>query len=490
LTGFWNFAAGRGNKEVSTLVINSTLALLLLSAGHLALAEDWPQFRGARGTGISTSKKLPVQFGPETNVVWQTKLPPGHSSPVLAGNSIFLTGFEGKKLLTFRLDRSSGKILWQREAPRDRFEPYQQTNTPASPTPVTDGRHVYVFFGDFGLLAYDLEGTELWRLPLGPFNNANGHGSSPILAGNTLALICDQDTGSYLIAVDKRTGKPLWKVDRPEVARGYATPGVFKPKKGPAELIVPGAFQLIAYALETGEKLWWVTGMAWQLKSVPLIHDGLIFVNGWEIGGDTESPPEIASFEQALEKQDINGDGKLSKTELPADVKFGADEDLDHDGVIDARDWNFRRTRRTAQNSLVAVRQGGLGDVTQTHVVWRHRKALPNVPSPLLYRDVLYLVKDGGIVTTLNPKTGEVLKQARLPNAAERFWASPVAGDGRVYLASEGGKISVLKATGNWEVLSLNELGDECFATPAIAHGKIYLRTRSRLYCFGLRPGT
>lgn len=468
-----------------------TSALILLLPCFLAslAAEDWPQFRGPSGSGISVSTNLPVHFGPENNVVWQTPLPRGHSSPVLAGNYIFVTAFEDKKLLTICLERSSGKILWQREAPRDRFESYQPANTPASPSPVADEKFVYVFFGDFGLLAYDLTGQEIWRLALGPFNNTNGHGSSPILAGNKLVLICDQDIGSYLIAVDKQNGKPLWKTERPEVARGYATPGVFRPKNGPAELIVPGAFQLISYSLESGKKLWWVRGMAWQLKSVPLLHGDMIYVNGWETGGDTDFPPTILSFDEALTKQDANQDGKLAKGELPPDVKFNPDEDLDHDGLIDERDWNFRRTRYMAQNSLVAVRWGGRGDVTDTHVVWRHRKSLPNVPSPLLYQDVLYLVKDGGIVTTLNPKTGEVLKQARLPGAAERYWVSPVAGDGKVYLVSEGGKISVLKAAGKWEVLVLNDLADECFATPAIADGKIYLRTRTKLYCFGLKQG-
>jgi outer membrane protein assembly factor BamB len=467
------------------LIRISIFILHLFLCTFTSMAEDWPQFRGTAGTGVSSSKNLPFHFGPEKNVLWQTPLPPGHSSPVLMGNSIFLTAFEDKKLLTFRLDRASGRILWRREAPRDRFEPYQPTNTPASPTPVTDGNRVYVFFGDFGLLAYDLDGTEVWHLPLGPFNNVNGHGSSPILAGNKLVLICDQDIGSYLIAVEKQTGKPLWKTDRPEVARGYATPGVFQPKNGPAELIVPGAFQLISYDVESGRKLWWVTGMAWQLKSVPLFLGDMIYVNGWETGGDTDYPPTILSFEEMLKERDANGDGKLSKSEIAPDVSFSPDEDLDHDGLLDARDWDFRRTRRMAQNSLVAVRHGGQGDVTATHVVWRYRKALPNVPSPLLYENVLYLVKDGGIVTTLNPKTGEVLKQARLPNAAERYWVSPVAGDGKVYIASEGGKVSVLKAAGQWEVLALNELADECFATPAIADGRIYFRTRTRLYCFG-----
>lgn len=470
-------------------MIRATSIVVLLSTSLLSLAaEDWPQFRGVAGNGISQSKGLPVSFGPDKNVLWQTALPQGHSSPVLMGDRIFLTAFEAKKIFTICLERATGKILWQREAPRDRFEPFQPTHGPASPTPVTDGKQVYVFFGDFGLIAYTKEGAEVWRLPLGPFNNVNGHGSSPIVADNKVLLICDQDIGSYVIAVDKQSGKPMWKTERPEIARGYATPGIYRPKSGPAELIVPGAFQLASYELETGKKLWWVRGMAWQLKSVPLITDSMVYVNGWETGGDTDYPPDILGFKEMLAKHDANDDGKLSKNELPADAKFTPDEDLDQDGLLDERDWNFRRTRRTAQNCLVAVRLGGRGDITDSHVVWRHRKSLPNVPSPLLYQNVLYLVKDGGIATTLNPKTGQVLKQARLPNAAERYWSSPVAADGKVYMVSESGKVSVLKAAENWEVLATNDLGDDCFATPVIADGKIYLRTRTKLYSFEERP--
>ena len=269
-------------------------------------AQDWPQFRGPNGAGTSNSTNLPVRFGPRDNVLWETAVLPGHSSPVLSGHRIFLTGFEDKKLFTFCLDRASGKVIWQEEAPRDRFESYQPPNSPASPTPVTDGEYVYVFFGDFGLIAYSFEGREVWRLPLGPFNNANGHGSSPILAEGKLVLICDQDTGSFLIAVDSKTGKVAWKVERPEVTRGYATPALFRPKDDPAELIVPGSYQIAGYALSNGEKLWWVRGMAWQLKSVPLISEDVIYVNGWEIGGDTDQPPIIASFEEVLGQHDRN----------------------------------------------------------------------------------------------------------------------------------------------------------------------------------------
>ena len=152
---------------------------------------------------------------------------------------------------------------------------------------------------------------------------------------------------------------------------------------------------------------------------------------------------------------------------------------------MDEREWNFYRAMKTAQNSIQAVRAGGRGDVTDTHVLWRYRKSVPNTPSPLLYQGVLYMVKDGGVATALNPKTGEVLKQARLRGAIEHYWASPVAGDGKVYMLSEACKLTVLKAAAKWEPLAVNDLDDICFSTPAIADSRLYIRTRSALYAFG-----
>lgn len=451
-------------------------------------AADWPQFRGPNGSGISPSQGLPEHFDLQKNVVWRTVLPPGHSSPVFTGDHIFVTAFEGKKLLTICLDRDSGKVLWRREAPREREEPFQPTNGPASPSPVTDGANVYVFFGDFGLLSYGPDGNLRWRLPLGPFNNANGHGSSPILADGRLVLICDQDTGSYLLAVHPATGRILWKTMRPEYTRGYATPAVYRPKNGPAELIVPGSYEVAAYTIETGEKLWWVRGMPWQLKSVPLIDGDRIFVNGWEVEGDRERRSEVPEFAQVLAKYDTNHDGKLSLSEmLPSkNSEWFADTDLNHDGYIDAVEWQFYRARNASDNCLVAIRAGGRGDVSQSHVLWRYRKALPNTSSPLLYQGVIYLIRDG-VFTSLNPDTGEVHKQARLAGALGRYWSSPVAADGRIFVASEDGKVVVLRAAPQWEILAVNNLDEETFATPAILDGRIYIRTRAALYCFAKR---
>jgi outer membrane protein assembly factor BamB len=453
-------------------------------------AADWTQFRGPNGSGVSPSKNLPERFDSQRNLLWKTPLAAGHSSPVFTDDHIFVTAFEGKTLLTICLDRATGKILWRRPAPREREEFFQPANSPASPSPVTDGSNVYVFFGDFGLLSYGPDGNERWRLPLGPFNNANGHGSSPILADGKLVLICDQDTDSFLLAVDPSNGRVLWKTMRPEYTRGYATPAVYRPKPvqgkpAPAELIVPGSFEVASYALETGEKLWWVRGLAWQLKSVPLIDRDRIFVSGWEIGGDEERRGKIPEFAKALADFDSDHDGKLSRRELPANysAQWFADNDLDHNGFIDEREWKFYQTRDAAENCLVAIRAGGRGDVTKSRVLWRYRKALPNTSSPLLYQGVLYLIRDG-IFTSLNPETGEVYKQARLSGALGTYWSSPVAADGKIFLASEEGKVVVVRADGEWEILAVNNLDEDIFATPAILDGRIYVRTRVALYCF------
>jgi outer membrane protein assembly factor BamB len=191
------------------------LALLLAS---FVSGEEWSQFRGPNGTGVSATTGLPDAFGPSKNVVWKTELPAGHSSPVLTDDRLFVTAHTNDKLLVLCLDRKTGKILWQREAPRAQQGRLQNVNGPASPSPVTDGSNVYVFFQDYGMLSYDRDGKERWKLPLGPFNMFYGFGASPILVDDKVILPVDQDyPTSYLIAVDKNSGKVRWKIERPIV---------------------------------------------------------------------------------------------------------------------------------------------------------------------------------------------------------------------------------------------------------------------------------
>jgi outer membrane protein assembly factor BamB len=476
--------------------------LVVTVAAATSFAADWSQFRGPNGSGVGDAVRLPAQFGPAKNVVWKTPVPFGHSSPVIGGELIFLTGAEGGaradagrekvvdqggKLYTLAIQRSTGKIVWRREVPRPRLERYQPTNSPASPTPVTDGENVYVFFGDFGMLSYTKDGVERWRLRLGPFNNVNGHGSSPILYGDLVILVCDQDSGSYLLAVDTKTGRIRWKTPRPNQTRSYVTPAIFQPKDGPPELIVPGALQVTSYYAGTGEKAWWVRGLSWQPKSLPVIDGDTIYVHAWEGGGDAETPSETPTFTDTLAKRDSNHDGKLSESEFADDPKMQRGYyllDLNNDGFVDEHEWDFYRARRAARNNLLAIRHGGHGDLTGTNVIWSMQKFLPNCPSPLIYQGVMYLVKDGGILTALDPKTGRILKQGRLAGALDTYYASPIGAADKVFLLSQQGKATVIRAGPDWEVLAVNDLEDDTFATPAIFDNNLYLRTRGMLYCF------
>lgn len=487
--------AGYDNEMPLRQVFLAVFASLLLPSS------DWPMFRGVNGSGIADVTAAPVDFGPDRNVVWKTALPFGHSSPVITGNLIFLTGGEGGervdagrgdkvidqggRLFAICLDRKTGKILWRREAPRPRIERYQKVNSPASPSAATDGKNIFIFFADYGILSYTKDGEERWRVPLGPFNNVNGHGSSPIVYKDLVILVCDQDSGSFLVAIDKNTGKERWRVDRSEVTRSYVTPVIFTPKAGPAELIVPGAYQVTGYNAVTGEKLWWVRGFSWQPKSLPVIEGDMIYVHGWEGGGESETPTETPNWAEALALYDANGDGRIVVDEIdPKMQKSFYLLDLDSKGYLAPRDWEFYRARRAARNSLLAIRHGGRGDITGTAIRWRMQKFLPNVPSPLLYRGVLYLVKDGGILTSLHPETGEILKQGRLAGALDTYYSSPVAAAGKIYLFSQNGMATVLRAGGQWEPLASIDMDEPIFATPAFVENRMYLRTRGFLYCF------
>ena len=450
---------------------------------------EWNMFRGPNGSGFTEVINLPVEFGPEKNVLWKMPFPTGHSSPVLTGDLMFLTGFEDEKLFTICLSQDKGQVLWRKEAPRPRKEKLDSRNNPASPTPVTDGSSVFVFFPDYGLLAYDLKGNELWRLPLGPYNNLYGMGSSPVLADNKVILVCDQNTNSFIIGVDKKSGKTVWKKDRPEAKSGHSTPIVHLAENGETEVLVPGSFMLIAYSVETGERIWWTGGLPFEMKSTPVIQNDLLFINGYASPmNQPGNQVKIPTWEEAKKLYDTDKNGLLSKEELPEEPVYGWMDfvDLAQDGFLDKTDWNYFEAALASLNGMLAIRLGGSGDMTESNSVWAYRRAVPQLPSPLIYNDVLYMLNDGGFVTTFKPASGEVIQRSRLRGSGTQFYASPVAGGGKVFIVSRKGKVTVLKQGGSLETIAVSDLEEECYATPAIAEGKIYIRTVRMLYCFGL----
>jgi outer membrane protein assembly factor BamB len=393
------------------------------------------------------------------------------------------------------IDRATGKELWRRDVPRRQAGRLENLNGPASPSPVTDGTNVYAFFQEFGLIAFTSAGSELWRLPLGPFNMFYGFGASPILVDGILILPVDQDTGSYLLGVDARTGKPRYKVDRPGVISGYSTPTVYEPKDGGKQILIPESFQLSAYDAKDGHRVWWVRGLACEMKSVVSIEGDTAWINGWGFSQNQpgQQVPTI-SWDEGLKVYDKNGDQVIAEDEVtggPAALdkmlspKFGFPAfDGNRDHKLNEAEWGVMRAMLAAENGLLAIRLGGKGDVTDGAITWKYTRPVPQVPSTLLYKGVLFMVNDSGILLSIDPATGKVLKQGRLKGAIDKYFASPVGADGKVFLVSQDGTASVVDAKGEWEILSVNPLEDEVFATPAIADGRIYLRTKSTLYAF------
>ncbi|CAN5823937.1 PQQ-binding-like beta-propeller repeat protein [soil metagenome] len=464
-------------------------ALLALVLAPLTSDTDWSRFRGPNGSGISETKGLPAEFGPDKNVIWKIDLPQGYSSPIIHGNRIFLTGLRDEKLLTIAVDRTNGKVLWEREAPRVRTEKLDKRNRPAAASAATDGEHVTVFFGDYGLITYDVDGRELWKQPLGPFNNIYGMGASPVIVGDKVILACDQSTNSYIAAWDKKTGKELWRTARTEARSGHSTPIVWTPPNGRTQILLPGSFLLSAYDPDNGKRVWWVGGLSFEMKSTPVIKGDTLFINGF--GSDENnvgSQVQVMTTEEAFAKHDKNKDSRFSREELPTEHirRYFSFMDLDGDKLLSREEWDYYKAAMESENAILAIRLGGSGDMTAKSVKWKYHRGIPQLPSPLIYEHVLYMVNDGGgRVTLLNPDSGELLLQGRLPGSSDTFYASPVAGDGKVYIASEKGQVFVLPPGPVLEPVAVNDLGDSIYATPALMDGRIYLRTLNTLYCFG-----
>ena len=433
-------------------------------AGGPALAQNsgkdtrWPQFRGPTALGVAFEcMELPVHFGPENHVVWKTPLPVGHSSPCVWDDRIFVTGFDkaGQKLETLCVDRHKGQVLWRRAIPAQKTEKVHEFNSPAVATPATDGERIYVYFGAYGLLCYDFDGNELWKKQLPLAQTVFGTGTSPVVAGELVLLNRDFQPDPSLLAVRARTGETAWKQVRTLASLGgpvdaYATPLVWH-HDGVDEVIIQGKVRLTAYDLKDGSERWSV-GATSSACSTPVFGDGHLFVAAHGFGsveGEVKEPP---SFDAILKRYDKNGDGRISAQEFPTDlylfqrldvsgtdlpVKFLFGRiDENKDGQISRQEWEHflehgRALARQRLVGLLAIKPGSRGDVTKTNVLWRETRGLPEVPSPLYYRERIYMVRDGGLASCLDAETGRLLFRERLgPGGA--YFSSPVAGDGKI----------------------------------------------------------
>jgi outer membrane protein assembly factor BamB len=448
----------------------------------------WPQFRGPNGSGIAEGQKPPVEFGPTKNVKWKVPAPSGMSSPIVAGDKLVITAFEDGKLYTIAYNRADGKEAWRTEAPATKIEAYHKTeSSPAASTPATDGKRIVSYFGSCGLLCYDLSGKELWKmtLPTAAIMGNFGTGVSAVIADGMVVLLRDVSNDAKIMAVDLASGKLKWEKKRLS-PMSYGTPVVWKTPAG-NQVVAPGHARLIAYDLHTGNEKWSVAGIPSGCCNSPVAAGDVVFLAGGPSGGDDGS--KMPTFDDLLKLLDKDGDGAISRAEAQnSQLKdFFDNQDINMDGKITRDEYEtITKFMSEGKDSALAVKAGGAGDITKSHVLWRKTKGLPHVSTALAYRGQLIMVKDGGVVTAYDAKSGKQLYQERAGHSG-RYYASPIAANGHVYLTGlDDGTVTVLRIdSGKAEVVATNAaLGERVAATPAIADDAIYIRTAGHLFAF------
>lgn len=481
-------------------LLASALAALI---SFPALAGDWPQFRGPNCTGVApAATNLPVAFSETENVAWSVRLGDGIASPIVADGRVFTTAMvDDETIGLYAFDAASGKELWVRTWPIGDVEEIHHTNTHAAITPAADTERVYFYFSTLGMLAVDARtGEDVWHveIPVPYFVFKWGAGMSPVLYKDLLLFCQDDDLFPAFYAFDKRTGALRWKDEREDMAVNYSHPVVCETPRGD-EIVVAGTGLLIGYDPATGERLWKARTLLRNIKTTPVCLDGVIYIS-LQSGGIANQ--WLASVDRA---ETGNGDGKLTREEIQAFVgkrpvpeaffekTFGRG-DLNGDGILEGEELdrafmhpdNFAGASFTDENPaseyILAVKGGGRGDVTETHVLWKHpTKHTDHIVSPLVVDGRMLLIKCGGIATCFETKQGESLYgPVRIRNGGDYF-ASPVYGDGKIYVAGENGHLVVLKSSADLEVLSVNDMGAPILGTPAIADNALFVRTREKL---------
>lgn len=484
--------------------------VLLLECSPLRGGDDWPQFRGPNCTGISAgTKPLPVRFSLEENLCWKAKIGDGIGGAVVAAGRVFVSGMTADETVSlFAFDAATGTQLWRRDWRTGPVAEVQKTNSKASATPAADAERVYFYFTTLGLLSVDAQtGADVWqyKMPTPFFVFKWGAGVSPVLYRDLVLFCQDDDLNPAFYAIEKASGLVRWKDERFDMALNYTHPVVCT-TDGRDEIVVAGTGLLVGYDPETGKRRWFARVLLFNTKTTPVVHDGVIYLSG-QSGGTANS--WLTVFDR--NEKTGNNDGKLDKAEIqrffgeqPIPEGFFKSTfdrgDLNHDGFLEGRELdiafmhpeNFVGGDYTPTGNavgaqfIVAVRGGGNGDVTATHVLWKHStKHTDHVVSPFVSDGRMLLVKPGGITTVFDTIRGELVRGPERVGRPGGYFASPICGDGKIYLAGENGKVTVLKNSAAYEELAVNDTGEAIIATPAISEGRLFVRTRTQLMCFG-----
>lgn len=461
------------------------ISSLLLATNDNANAEDWLRFRGPGGLGLAPKLRLITENEPAP-ILWKVEVNPGTSSPLIVGGKIIVTSHQDDQRTVRCLSCKDGEVQWSRSITASRTEPSTQPNGPATPTPVSDGKHVWALFPDAGLVCCDLDGDIVWEKPLGPFHSMHGVSSSLVLADGKLIVCIDQLLDSYLVAFDARTGADVWQVKRHDgLTGGYSTPTVV-PRSGDSPLIVAvGPLALTAYDSTDGRKLWEVPGVASAPITLPLVVDGHAIL--CEPVGEAIPFSMFARYDSdknnILTLDEVKQDAAIFRLLESLDKKWG-----DGNREVNEAEWDRAFGTLVDRGGLMSVPLGEPDNKTAA-VRWRYRKSVPYIASPIVVGPYVYFIQDGGILTSLELESGKVVKRARLNSGGKQYYASPVAGgmadDQQMLLVNTTGRCTIIQCGKDWSELGSFELGEPCFATPAISDGRAYIRTRSHLFCVG-----
>ena len=493
--------AGKNSAGVGYWFLTIGFCILLSSRA----SADWPQFRGPNSSGVANSGSVPVEFGPGQNELWHVPLAAGHSSPCVVGQSIFLTTFdaEQKRLSLVCLDRANGETHWQRHITVETMEKGHPSFNPASSSPACDGERVVAYFGSYGLVCFDMNGHKQWEVRMPITKSFGGNATSPMIAGDRVILYRGNYVDHYLLAVDRNTGEELWKVPQGEKFTGEMA-CTSCPVVSGNKLIVHTARSVQAFDISDGKQLW-MTKCATTATSTPVICGNDVIVAAWNKMGEPALRPPFPTFDQLIAQHDRDSDGFVSRSEFPKLWIFHRPEgseapmnggtvrfewaDRDKDKLIAAGEWTvqvadlekFRAGYET--HGLLAIPLDSEGIVAPENIRTLETQGIPEVPSPLCDGTYVYLIKNGGVLTCLNARTGERVYRMRTPGRGTHY-ASPLIADGKLFTVSGDGQITVLTVGPEPEVLATNDMQDGVYASPAIVDGTIYVRTHAGLFAF------
>jgi len=466
----------------------------------------WLQFRGPNASGIAPENAdPPIHFSADTNLLWKTEILPGWSSPCIVNDKIFLTGFDDSDslLFTVAINRENGNILWKDSISPAGYYDLHPINGYANPTVTSNGERIFAYFPNYGVIAYDLNGTRSWDFHIKEVGETKWAGScSPIVLDSMLLMDVSAYNDPRILGLDCRTGNSLWVIRDPDHGWGSimsrATPVVWN------DLVILHHFrEIIAYNLLTGKAEWWLTAPTSAIGT-PVIQDNIMFVNTWTNVGEKSIRGNQASFEELVRELDINGNMKIERNEFTDDIMVRQRPEIsdiegtrravnnessfsrydeDEDGAYVESEWNaMLETMQSKDHGMLAVSLNGTGERPVTDIKWKVNEDTPETPSPLIVNENVLFIKSGGIITVINQKTGEVVHKDRV-GAAGAYLSSPMLAGNRIYTCSYNGTVTVLSAD-DYSVLARNKLKGKIGASPVAVDDVLYVRTDKHLYAF------